>query len=51
MKKEDLIKHLEHIQDLLQMDGCNSKKMALNDIQFLLKELSNETSNGSNKRN
>ena len=51
MKIQELIRHLEHIRDILKIDGCNSKLMAINDIQSLLKELNNETSNDSCQQN
>ena len=35
--------------DLLQTDGCNSKSMVMNDIQFLLKEIK-ESESGTTKQ-
>lgn len=50
MKTSEIKRHLEHIVELLKIDGINSKKMALNDLQYLLKELENETSVNSSKQ-
>lgn len=50
MKTSEIKRHLEHIVDLLRIDGINSKLMALNDLQHLLKEIDNETSIDSSKQ-
>ena len=50
MKDSEIKRHLEHIVELLKIDGINSKLMALNDLQHLIKELNNETSNDSSKQ-
>lgn len=40
MSIDDFLKEtLNRWLDLLQADGCNSKSMVMNDIQYLLKEL------------
>lgn len=51
MKPSEIKRHLEHIVEILKIDGINSKLMALNDLQHLLKEIDNETSIDSCKEN
>ena len=49
MKENEIKRHLEHIVELLRIDGINSKLMALNDLQHLIKQL-DETSVNSCKQ-
>lgn len=49
MKENEIKRHLEHIVELLKIDGINSKLMALNDLQHLIKAI-DETSVNSSKQ-
>lgn len=49
MKTSEIKRHLEHIVELLRIDGINSKLMALNDLQHLIKAI-DETSVNSSKQ-